>query len=210
MKTKFEIFTLNEAKKIPELSFSFCNDLKKFEMEAGEKLVEIMKEKLVGRIVSFHSHSWMDMTFRARSMSDHDMIMKIEDVIYRYDLKGPYSTPYIVKSFDRKHYLYYDLWIEKYYSFFYIDSFMDNFNEKFLGEEITFTAFSARKEYAKDKVKGIPVKIEIKQDALWQADELQVTMENGEKKLIDYTKDIMTSGMIKMRKLSDPYDEENW
>lgn len=122
MKIKFDTF-LNEAR-MERFDINFSADNKRLIIESGEKMTDILKKNLVGRLVNFHTDNFIKDNFKTYMSTHHDAIMNIEDVLFNYDAKSPYCSPFLVKSHDRKYTVYYD--ISPSGNFFYIDSFLEH------------------------------------------------------------------------------------
>ncbi len=211
MRTKFDNF-LNEAMKTDKV-ISFSDDIRRIDMEAGEKMAEIFREHLVGRIVSFHTNNFLSETFKCNMSTSHNAIMNVEDVIYHRASESQYCTPYLVRSSDRRRSVYFD--ISPTGKFFFIDTFMKEF-EKYFGKEIIFTGsknadalsgFNASNPNIKKIAKCVPVKITISLDAIHQGDLLKIYTEDGKSFYIDHKKQVKLVGGINP---FDPYGEEEW
>ena len=213
MKTKFELFTLNESMKTNK-TISFKDDIHRIDAEAGEKMAQIFRDNLVGRLVSFHTENFKGEDFKTKMSTSHSAIMNVEDVIYRQECESQYCNPYLIKSSDRKHYTYYD--ISPTGRFYFVDTFINEFKDKYFDHEITFTGsknadalsgFSASNPNIKKIAKCVPVKIIVSLDAMHQGDLLRVYAEDGKYFYIDYKKPIKITGEINP---FDPYGEEQW
>lgn len=206
MKTKFKSFSyITESKKNGYL-INFSDESKELEIEFGNKMAKVLRENLIGRIINFYTKNFFDKNFNLKTSTSHNAIMKVEDVIYRYESKGMYTSPFLIKSNDRKNYVYFDIIPKE--KFFYIDSFLDDFNKNYIEKEISFFTKKPHSEsHLVKKIIGVPTKIYIVLDGLWQTDVLKVDLENGKSYFIDYKKNI--TNLENMKKF-DPYGEENW
>jgi hypothetical protein len=210
MRTKFGNF-LNEAMKTDKV-ISFSDDIRRIDVEAGEKMAEIFREHLVGRTVSFHTNNFLSETFKCNMSTSHNAIMNVEDVIYHRDSENQYCTPYLVRSSDRRRGVYFD--ISPRGRFFFIDTFMKEFEEYF-GKKISFTGSRKGDDLStfnlgnkKMIVKCVPTKIVIVHDAIHQSDLLKVyTDKDKEYYYIDFKKQVKLVGGINPL---DPYGEEEW
>lgn len=211
MKTKFDIF-LNESMKTNKV-VSFSDDVIRVQAEAGEKMVAILKDNLVGRVVAFKTRNFLNENFKSVVITSHSAIMKITDVTYRPESKSLDGKPYFVKSEDRKHYSWYE--INPSDRFFYIDTFVKEFKKKYFGKEIIFTGSKRADDLSmfnfgnkNMKVKCVPTQIVIVHDAIHQGDLMKIyTDKEKEFYFIDYKKEIKLAGVINP---FDPYGEEEW
>lgn len=208
MITKYNLF-LNESKE-DGYSISFKDDYGKIKNEAGRKITQILKDNLIGRTIAFTTRNFLTPEFKLGVNTHHSAIMLVEDVIYKPSIADTYTSPYLVKSHrKRDRYIYYDMSPTE--KFFFIDSFIDNFNKYLLGEEISFIgnkdADRLTGHYkAPARTTCVPTGIDIVQDAAHQHDFLRITDDKGNKYYILHNSVFPEE---KIKKL-DPYGEEIW
>jgi hypothetical protein len=163
LKTFEEIYidveSLKSSIEKTEYSLSLSTEYKRIKMEAGRKMASILNEKLAGRLVAFHTGTFLNKDFKTNVITSHDAIMHVEEVLYCREADGYESYPYLIKSSDRKHSTYYN--ISPSQKFFFVDSFIENFNKNYMGKEISFTILKEKMSRGNKTANGVPTKIDI-------------------------------------------------
>lgn len=206
---------MKEIKKYNELileqktskeKISFVKEYNKIINEAGNKFVEEIKGRLIGKTVEFYSEVQMDSKFKP-SFFKKNFVVLVKDVIFNPSRDG-YRSPFLIVSETKK---YFDFKPKQ--SFYFLDDFIENFKNKYIGKYIKFYKKKYLNDdedyYVDDSVTGLAKDISISKNKLL----VTITSRKKYNKTIRKRVEIDFKRPIRdysERYRLDPYEEEKW